>query len=83
MQAALEGLVAARQFSAGWVSLCIAAAILSTPAIAVNDAYLPYVESLQSVQARSYAQSAPRGQDEPVLDPAEPLAIPVRIIERQ
>jgi polysaccharide export outer membrane protein len=83
MRTALAGLVAARQFSAGWVSLCIATVVLSTPAIAVNDAYLPYVESLQSVQARSYAQSAPRGQDEPLLDPAEPIAIPVSIIERE
>ncbi|MEH6611277.1 MAG: SLBB domain-containing protein [Halioglobus sp.] len=83
MRAALEKLVAARQFSASLISLCIAAVVLSTPAIAVNDAYLSYVEPLQSIQARSYAQSAPRGQDETVLDPAEPIQIPVGIIERE
>ncbi|MFT5098236.1 MAG: polysaccharide export outer membrane protein [Planctomycetaceae bacterium] len=83
MRAALDGLVTAHQFSAGLASLCIATVVLSAPAIADNDAYLSYVEPLQSIQARSYAQSAPRGQDETALDPAEPIALPASIVERE
>lgn len=83
MRAAVEGLVTARKFSAGLVSLCIAMVFLPTPAIAVSDAYLSYVEPLHSIQARSYAQSAPRGQDETVLEPAGPIPIPASIIERE
>ncbi|MFT7265522.1 MAG: polysaccharide export outer membrane protein [Halioglobus sp.] len=79
MRAALDGFVAARQLGA----LCIATAVLCAPAIAVNDAYLSFVEPLQSIQARSYAESAPRGQDEIALDPAEPIAIPASIVERE
>jgi len=83
MRAALERLVASCQFSASWVCLCIATVVLSTPAIAVNDALLSYVEPLRTIQARSYAQSAPSGQDEPTLAPAEPQAMPLSIIERE
>ncbi|MEH6635510.1 MAG: SLBB domain-containing protein [Halioglobus sp.] len=58
---------------ATWVALCLACAITPVPGFAVNDSYLPFVESLQTVQQRAYAQAAPMGHDQPLDDPAEPL----------
>ena len=56
-----------------WVALCLACSITPGPAFAINDAYLPFVESLQTVQQRAYAQAAPSGHDQPLADLAEPL----------
>jgi len=61
-----------RHAGAAWVALCLAVAMTSIPAFAVNDAYLPFVESLQTVQQRAYAQAAPSGQDEPLTDLTQP-----------
>ena len=54
-----------------WVALCLACSITPGPAFAINDAYLPFVESLQTVQQRAYAQAAPSGHDQPLADLAE------------
>ena len=55
-----------------WVALCLACTITPVPAFAINDAYLPFVESLQTVQQRAYAQAAPSGHDQPLADLVEP-----------
>ena len=56
-----------------WVALCLACIITPVPAFGINDAYLPFVESLQTVQQRSYAQAAASGHDQPLDDLTEPL----------
>ena len=74
--------------AAPWIALFVALVlgpfIGPLPAFAANDAYLPYVEPLRAIQARSYAQAAPRGQDQPLPTPAQPMAIPpATVIERE
>ena len=64
---------ALRGTRAFWVALCLACSITPVPAFAINDAYLPFVESLQTTQQRAYAQAAPSGHDQPLADLAEPL----------
>jgi polysaccharide export outer membrane protein len=84
IRAATDELRAAHLCRSGLASICLSTlVVLSTPAIAVNDAYLSYVEPLQFIQARNYAQSAPRGQDETAVAPVKPVAIPAGIIERE
>jgi polysaccharide export outer membrane protein len=50
---------------------------IATPVWAVNDAYLPFVESLQAAQERAYVQAAPRGQDEDIRDLPQPLEVTI------
>ncbi len=63
---------------AAWLLLAAApVALVSSPAFAGSDAYIPYIESLQATQQRAYAASAPQGHDEPLTTPGEPLTAPV------
>ena len=67
-----------------WVALSLACTITPVSAFAANDALLPFVESLQTVQQRGYAQAAASGNDQPLDDLAEPLEETVSIrIERE
>ena len=66
------------QLAAAWLLLGTASALLpAAPVIAANGAYVPYVESLQSVQRRAYVKAAPSGQDEELPEPAQPLELMV------
>ena len=62
-----------RRAGVALVAVFLAGAMTTTPVLGANDAYLPFVESLQTTQARAYAQAAPSGQDEPLTDLAQPL----------
>ena len=46
-----------------WVALWLICTITPVTGFADNDSYRPYVESLQIVQQRAYAQAAARGFD--------------------
>ncbi|MCX2980592.1 polysialic acid transporter [Halieaceae bacterium IMCC14734] len=52
----------------------------SVQTFGVNDAYLPFIESLQTVQQRAYAQAAPSGQDDPLTDLTQPPAAATNIL---
>jgi len=74
----------ARQLGFAWLVLGLASALPSTPVVAANDAYIPYVESLQSVQRRAYVKAAPSGQDEELELPVPALALPADgLVEEQ
>jgi polysaccharide export outer membrane protein len=73
----------ARQLGFAWLVLGLASALLPTPVVAANTAYMPYVESLQSVQQRAYARAAPSGQDEELPEPSLPLALPAHGLVEQ
>ena len=70
-----------RSARAVWVALCLVCSITTVPALAINDSYVPFVESLQIVQQRGYAQAAATGNDQPLEDFPEPsdeaMLIPV------
>ncbi len=46
---------------------------------AANDAYVPYIESLQAVQQRAAAAAAPRGFDQP-LPVAQPVSVSAEVL---
>jgi protein involved in polysaccharide export with SLBB domain len=73
---AIRAVPGARRLALAWLALGLASALLPTPVIAANDAYMPYVESLQSVQRRAYVMAAPSGQDEALPEPELPLTLP-------
>ena len=66
----------ALQLFAGLI-VAVALAVPSGTAVSANDSYLPFVEPLQNIQARRYAQSAPTGVDQPLTDPPESLVVPI------
>ncbi|MEH6585717.1 MAG: SLBB domain-containing protein [Halioglobus sp.] len=65
-----------------WLMLCLFGATISAPAFAANDSFLPFVESLQTVQQRAYAQAAARGLDEPIIDLA-PLSEDITSVQAE
>jgi protein involved in polysaccharide export with SLBB domain len=71
----VTSLPGAIQLAVAWLVLGLASALLPTPVAAANSAYVPYVESLQSVQRRAYVTAAPSGQDEELAEPALPLEL--------
>ena len=73
---AIRAVPGARQLALAWLALGLASALLPTPVAAANDAYMPYIESLQSVQRRAYVMAAPSGQDEELPEPELPLTLP-------
>ncbi|MEH6517208.1 MAG: SLBB domain-containing protein [Halioglobus sp.] len=73
-----------RATRAFWVALWLACTITPVPGYAGNDSYRPFVESLQIVQQRAYAQAATLGNDEPLEELAEaPGDIESNQVERE
>ena len=69
-----------RRFAAISALLSLAVVALPVPTALAKDSYVPYIEPLQVVQQRAYVQAAPRGQDEPLQDQAEPIVAPISLL---
>jgi polysaccharide export outer membrane protein len=55
--------------------LGLVAISIAIPVWAVNDAYLPFVESLEAAQERGYVQAAPQGRDDDIRDLSQSLGV--------